>query len=71
MFKPYEARPVTRMAFEIASEVTKIGESTFECNTVVFKAYEEPKLGDFVVRLTEADTCSRAVLLERNIVPNA
>ena len=80
-FKPYEAKPVTRMAFQITDKHgwVKRGEATYSIteitehttNIITFKAYEEPKLGDWVVRLTEADTyhCTDAVFRERNIVP--
>ena len=39
--------------------------------TVSFKAYEEPKVGDWIVQLTAEDTyhCTDAVFRERNIVP--
>ena len=76
LFKPYESKPVTRMAFQITSapedEVISYSEaSTYYCRGVMFKAYEEPKVGDWIVRLTETDTyhCTDAVFRERNIVP--
>lgn len=80
-FKPFEAKPVTRMAFQITDqhEFAKIGEAEYmiaektqhTTNMIRFKAYEEPKIGDWVVRLTQEDTyhCSDAVFRERNIVP--
>ncbi len=87
-FKPYKAKPVTRMAFQITEEhtITKNPEkeSSYHIaqlrqvvaipddfiNPIEFKAYEEPKVGDWVVRLTESDTyhCTDAVFRERNIV---
>jgi hypothetical protein len=74
-FKPYEAKPITRMAYQIKSTdfvvKSEIAESTYYINREVeFKAYEEPKAGDWVVRLTEEDTyhCTDAVFRERNIV---
>ena len=81
-FKPYEAKPITRMAFQIteAHDWAKFGESTYmiteagneklTTNVIRFKAYEEPKIGDWVVRLTAEDTyhCTDAVFRERNIV---
>ncbi len=82
-FKPYESKPVIRMAFQITAEheiapsaatpsTYYIGESKKLMETGIrFKAYEEPKVGDWVVRLTEDDTyhCTDAVFRERNIVP--
>lgn len=81
-FKPYESKPVTRMAFQITANhgLAKIGEVTWllaELSTstdrgkIKFKAYEEPKIGDWVVQLTAEDTyhCTDAVFRERNIVP--
>jgi len=74
-FKPYEAKPITRMATQITatSIVVKsdIAEATYYLDhEVEFKAYEEPKVGDWIVRLTEDDTyhCTDAVFRERNIV---
>lgn len=81
-FKPYEAKPITRMAFQITTQhivakhphreatymICEDGEKT--TNFFFFKAYEEPKVGDWVVRLTPEDTyhCTDAVFRERNIV---
>lgn len=70
-FQPYESKPITRMAFKITSKVIKSDEeSTYMTDGIYFKAYEEPKQGDWVVRLTEEDTyhVSDAVFRERNIV---
>lgn len=81
-FKPYEAKPITRMAFQVTDshEWAKIEEATYmimekgneteTTNLIKFKAYEEPKVGDWVVRLTPEDTyhCTDAVFRERNIV---
>lgn len=78
MFLPYQSKPITRMAYKI----TNLDNISYAPNTsgaylisptgfeIAFKAYEEPKPGDYVVRLTEEDTyhCSRDVFLERNIV---
>lgn len=73
LWKDYEAKPIVRKAFEIKAPVTKVEgiESTFVCNGIHFKAYEQPLWGDFVVRLTEDDTyhCTKAVFHDRNIVP--
>jgi hypothetical protein len=86
IFKPYEAKPVTRMAFQITPEhiitrnpdkeasyhIVQIhSEDSVVTSVIEFKAYEEPKVGDWVVRLTPEDTyhCTDAVFMERNIVP--
>ena len=81
-FKSYEAKPVTRHAFQLTDmhewcklpqEATYIvSEKTDQTtNFIKFKAYEEPKVGDWVVRLTAEDTyhCTDVVFRERNIVP--
>ena len=79
-FEPYESKPVTRMAFQITerhgwAKIVEaeymIVENTEHTNIITFKAYEEPKLGDWVVRLTDDDTyhCTDVVFRERNIVP--
>ncbi len=81
-FKPFEAKPVTRYAFQLtdAHEWVKlpqeatyvVSEKTEETtNFIRFKAYEEPKTGDWIVRLTADDTyhCTDVVFRERNIVP--
>jgi len=77
-FKPYEAKPITRMAFQITEDMliaaSDVYPSTYYIlhaeQSIRFKAYEEPKVGDWVVRLTEDDTyhCTDAVFRERNIV---
>lgn len=79
-FKPYQSKPITRMAFQLSDqhEWAKIEESTYfvsekttqTTNFMRFKAYEEPKIGDWIVRLTEDDTyhVSNEVFHERNIV---
>ena len=77
MFKPYEAKPITRMAYEVqlGDHIDRLDDSTSEIFTqwggCVFKHYEPVKPGDYIVRLTETDTyhCTRAVFHERNIVP--
>jgi hypothetical protein len=81
LFTPFQGKPVTRMAFQItaAHKIEKVAEATYHAtqsnertiiSIVSFKAYEEPKVGDWVVRLTEDDTyhCTDAVFRERNIV---
>ena len=71
MFIPYTAKPIVRMAVEITSACEYLDVNTYRYQGVTFKAYEQPVIGDYVVRLTEADTyhCSRAVFHERNIIP--
>jgi hypothetical protein len=80
-FKPYEAKPVTRCAFQLTNKMewAKIEEATYMVMEsgehtqalIRFKAYEEPKVGDWIVRLTQEDTyhCTDAVFRERNVVP--
>lgn len=79
-FQNYESKPITRQAFQITDkhEFAKIGEAEYAItevteettNVIKFKAYEEPKIGDWVVRLTAEDTyhVTDAVFRERNIV---
>lgn len=75
-FQAYESKPVTRHAVQITAEreVTRLGESTYAVKlsdkTLAFKAYEEPKVGDYVVWLKDDDIyhCSEAVFRERNVV---
>jgi hypothetical protein len=80
VFYPYETKPITRYARQIkeAKEVEKVLDipNTYLlvlgfATPIPFKAYEEPKVGDWVVRLTKEDTyhCTDAVFRERNIVP--
>ena len=80
-FKSYESKPVIRQAFQIteAHAWEKIGEASYvisedteeTANIIKFKSYEEPKIGDWIVRLTAEDTyhCTDLVFRERNIVP--
>lgn len=80
MWKSYESKPVTRVAHQIQATDTLDrldGESQWRITTappageaVTFKAYQEPVVGDWVVRLTEEDTyhCTDAVFRERTIV---
>ena len=73
-FKDYQSKPVIRSAHEVTEEdsVVKVGEATYQINQdVLFKAYEDVKVGDFIVWLTASDVyhCSRSVFIERNIVP--
>ena len=77
MFKDYESKPITRQAYQIqpndriqavVKQFAKTGEYTVR--GITFKAHEEVKVGDWIVRLTEDDTyhCTDAVFRERNIV---
>lgn len=81
VFYPYEAKPVTRYAVQIAPEHTVTKDLTVPSTywldvkfavPIKFKAYEEPQVGDWVVRLTEEDTyhCTDKVFRERNVVPD-
>ena len=73
----YQSRPVVRVAYEIKDDdvVTPAEEEAtyaieIDGETVEFKAYEEPEVGDYVVRLTKEDTyhCRRDVFHDRNVV---
>lgn len=77
MFKDYQSKPIIRAAFQISPYmlIRKMdSESTYSVSgegfRINFKAYEEPKVDDWVVRLTEDDTyhVTDAVFRERNIV---
>jgi hypothetical protein len=80
-FKPYESKPVTRMAFQltenhawakIEAATYMVAEDTLNTTNIIrFKAYQEPQIGDWIVRLTSEDTyhCTDIVFRERNIVP--
>ena len=82
-FKFYDSKPVQRTALQITEkhkvEKCTDREATYTISssdgvvtdTVWFKAYEEPKVGDWVIELTAEDTyhCTDAVFRERNIVP--
>lgn len=78
-FQRYQSRPITRLAHEIAEdqEIRDVGGNTFvtlvDGQDLVFKAYQEPLPGDFIVYLNQDDIyhCSREVFLERNIVEEA
>jgi len=73
-FKPYESKPIVRMAYQITDkdsvEEGFDGTSTWFIGMLTFKAYQEPKVGDWIVRLTEEDTyhVTDEVFRERNIV---
>lgn len=80
MFKIYQSKPIERHAHKITEQdeihkhTTK--EATYELVpygspvSFEFKAYEEVKVGDYIVRLTVEATyhCSAKVFEERNIV---
>ena len=78
MFKEYESKPITRLAYQIRE-----GDSFWQDDntllwnlypegspSVSFAAHEEVSLGDWVVYLTEEDTyhCTDKVFRERNVV---
>lgn len=78
LFQPYQSKPIERQAYQIQphdkihpviKQFAKTGEYTVQ--GVIFKAHEEVKVGDWIVRLTEDDTyhCTDEVFRERNIVP--
>lgn len=69
-FKPYESKPITRMALVIERDVESVEVNTYRYDGITFKAYEQPKVGDYICRLTEADTyhVAKTVFEERNIV---
>lgn len=74
MFNSYESKPITRMAVQILDEVYECDEpNTYIFKGVKFKAYQTPKHGDYVVRLTDNDTyhVDREVFRERNFVPES
>lgn len=77
MFKEYKSKPITRLAHEITEDdIVGHGNapnlyllSPADSNeTFKFVAYDEVKVGDFVVYLNEDDIyhCSRKVMAERN-----
>lgn len=69
-FRPYESKPITRMAVRIEGEVDQLSDSDYWYCGINFKAYQAPLVGDYIVRLTEEDTyhVSETVFKERNIV---
>lgn len=77
-FQRYESRPITRLAHRITEEDRIVSAGTQllrlipkDGDPVTFVHYDDVKTGDYVVYLNEDDIyhCSRAVFLERNIVP--
>jgi len=81
-FKSYTSKPIIRQAFQLNErhEWAKVSDATYAVaektdettNIIKFKAYQEPVIGDWIVRLTLEDTyhCTDAVFRERNIVEN-
>lgn len=71
-FKAFESKPIYRMAMEITddSRVTEIATNDYSYEGIRFKAYEQPKTGDYICRLSMDDTyhVSRKVFFERNHV---
>jgi hypothetical protein len=80
MFKEYQSKPITRSA-HLITDLDKIHkveglEATYTLvpydspNQVQFAAYEEVKVGDYIVYLKDDDIyhCSAEVFAERNIV---
>lgn len=79
MFKEYQSKQITRLAHKIVKGdvITSMvnQESTYLLVTTdneraLFKAYDNVKVGDYVVRLTVEDTChcDGEVFADRNIV---
>jgi hypothetical protein len=79
LFQSYESKPIVRQAFQIKEGMEiyqeSVPQSTWRVgymgSSVLFKAYQPPVVGDWIVRLTEEDTyhCTDTVFRERNIVP--
>lgn len=74
-FKPYESKPITRLAHEITETdiISKQGPKLFQLKfrsgeAYNFVAHETVKTGDFIVYLNENDIyhCNRKVFAERN-----
>ena len=79
MFRDYQSKPIIRKArkVSISDIITKceLLESTFILvvdggENVTFKAYEDIKVGDYIVYLNDDDIyhCNAAVFADRNIV---
>lgn len=71
---PYESKPIVRYAIQIKNYLPFKcidADSEYVYQNIRFKAYEAPKINDWIVRLTEEDTyhVSDKVFRERNIVP--
>jgi len=79
MFKEYHSKPVVRLAYEVVDtdSITEVADKpatstiTTAGSHLEFKHYEPVAVGDYIVYLTDTDVyhCSKAVFLERNIVP--
>ena len=76
-FKPYESKPITRLAHRITEDdvISQHGPKLFQirfkdgCN-FSFVAHQAVNTGDYVVYLNDEDIyhCSAEVFRERNIV---
>ena len=70
MFKDYKSKPITRKAKKIKDEelvyYPENSEAMYE--GIVFKCYEEPKVGDYICYLNDDDIyhCNAKVFAERN-----
>ena len=80
MFKDYLSKPITRKAHKIVEgdNITKVSgaEATYVLESsdqliVIFKAYEDTKVGDYIIYLKDDDIyhCSAEVFADRNIIP--
>ena len=79
MLIAYQSKPITRLAHRIteADNIAKLPgiEATYSLASadqvnLIFKAYEEVKVGDYIVYLKDDDIyhCSAEVFAERNII---
>ena len=73
-FKEYESKPIKRKAYcikEVDFEyITNIKPNLFELDGTEFQAYEEIKVGSYIVYLNKDDVyhCNEEVFKDRNIV---
>ena len=75
MFKEYQSKPITRLAYEIqptdAVEYTSAANEAVLVRTgLVFGAYVQPVAGDYICHLTDDDVyhVAKDVFEERNFV---
>ena len=80
MFKEFKSKEIIRHAYKVAKgdtinsvlgqDATFVIFSIEHKENVIFKAYEEVKEGDYIVRLTKEDTyhCNAVVFAERNVI---
>lgn len=79
MFKEYQSKAITRLAYQVEEGDTISGVFGLQSTSVLttpnqdsvrFKHYEPVKVGDYIVYLTEDDIyhCTEQVFLERNHV---